>query len=125
MGGRLHIRHALSSRIVCLPGAATADNGWSIPRHIFGVRDVVGQYLYMVDDVTGQRETEQIRATAVRTREGKVAPPWFMLSDVAIDNVVTILTGEEVLPFDVPEVDDVPCGEFSTPPTPPTPPAVM
>ena len=123
---RLKIRHALSGNIVCFPGPATAQNGWSVPRNKFEVKNLVGSTIIMVCKETNTLTEQTYMVSAVLTRSGEIAPHSYTLDEVATDGCVRILTGESVTPFRGLKCVEKPWEgwqegylEVNTPPTPP------
>ena len=119
--GRLQLRNALSGKLLCFPGPATASNGWTLPRHTFNVADLQGQQVFRIqEDNTVDRDPVMISAALTPSKE--VAPRSFQLSDVAQDNIVEVLMGEQILPFTGLACTEKPCTDVSGVSTPPTPP---
>ena len=119
--GRVKIRHALSGNTVCLPGPATRANGWSLPSSTFYVNDVVGKNVLMVDNSTDMLTKECKMVSAVVTSEGFIAHAAWRLCDVSDDGWISVLTGNEVLPFQGHKWQDKPCANVDGIQTPPTP----
>ena len=119
--GRLRIRLAISGRTVCFPGPATFENGWSIPSHVFYVRDLTGQHVRLVDEDGITLTDGSHLVAAVHTQGGEVAPGSFMLSETAVNGWVLITLGETVTPFTGLAWEERPREDGSDVPTPPTP----
>ena len=118
---RLKLRHAVSGRPLCFPGPATADNGWSLPNHVFLVGNLLGHYVYPVGD-NGAHEKSHMKVTAVLMPTGEIAHRAWDLKDIAEDGWVSLVTGDKVLPFKGLACNPKPCADVSDVLTPPTPP---